>query len=156
MIEFGFKKMKVFFKLLIFKQLKNILFYIMKIKSTKIALIEAVSFYKASSLLKAGSFIKDIAQSGNKREQKTIDCAPKNNRIVQSKKKAPHCCEAFYIQKISRNYFFSDFSILAFNAANKSLLSPKVAAGAFVEELDEVFSVAAFTFFSSSSRKIAV
>jgi hypothetical protein len=36
------------------------------------------------------------------------------------------------------------------------LLSPKVAAGAFVEEeLDEVFSEAVFTFFSSS-RKIAV
>jgi hypothetical protein len=37
-----------------------------------------------------------------------------------------------------------------------SLLSPKVAAGAFVDELDEVFSEADFTFFSSSSRKIAV
>jgi len=31
------------------------------------------------------------------------------------------------------NYFFSAFSILAFNAANTSLLSPKVAAGAFVD-----------------------
>ena len=61
------------------------------------------------------------------------------------------------IFKKSRNYFFSDFSILAFNAANTSLLSPKVAAAAFVDvEADEVFSVAVFTFFSSSSRKIAV
>jgi hypothetical protein len=74
----------------------------------------------------------------------------------KAQKKSPANCGAFYIQKISRNYFFSDFSILAFNAANISLLSPKVAAGAFVDELDEVFSVAVFTFFSSSSRKIAV
>jgi hypothetical protein len=35
--------------------------------------------------------------------------------------------------------FFKIFDILAFNAANISLLSPKVAAGAFVEELDDVF-----------------
>lgn len=70
-------------------------------------------------------------------------------------KKAPHCCGALLFKKI-RNYFFSDFSILAFNAANTSLLSPKVAAGALVVDADEVFSVTAFTFFSSSSRKIAV
>jgi hypothetical protein len=38
-----------------------------------------------------------------------------------------------------RRTFFKIFFILAFNAANISLLSPKVAAGAFVEELDEVF-----------------
>jgi hypothetical protein len=50
--------------------------------------------------------------------------------------------------------FFSDFPFY-FNAANISLLSPKVAAGAFVEELDDVF-LTDFTFFSSSSRKIAV
>lgn len=71
-------------------------------------------------------------------------------------KKSPTLLWDFlYLDKL-KNYFFSVFSILAFNAANTSLLSPKVAAGAFVEELDEVFSVAAFTFFSSSSRKIAV
>lgn len=70
-------------------------------------------------------------------------------------KKVPHCCGTFYLEE-TKNYFFSVFSILAFKAANTSLLSPKVAAGAFVVDADEVFSVAAFTFFSSSSRKIAV
>jgi hypothetical protein len=58
------------------------------------------------------------------------------------KKKLAHC-EASIFKILN---YFSDFSILAFNAANISLLSPKVAAGAFVDELDEVFSVAAFTF----------
>ncbi|MDZ4329262.1 MAG: hypothetical protein U0945_01600, partial [Flavobacterium sp.] len=31
----------------------------------------------------------------------------------KAQKKSPANCGAFYIQKISRNYFFSDFSILA-------------------------------------------
>jgi len=36
----------------------------MKIMCDKSALIEAIFFYKTSSLVKAGSFIKDIAESG--------------------------------------------------------------------------------------------
>jgi hypothetical protein len=60
---------------------------------------------------------------------------------------------AFYFIK-TENYFFSDFSILAFNAANIYHCYLLKVAGV-LEELDEVFSVAVFTF-SSSSRKIAV
>jgi hypothetical protein len=70
-----------------------------------------------------------------------------NNRIepykYRAKKKPAHCCGAFILRKI-KNLFFSVFSILAFNAARTSVLSPKVEA--FAADADEDFSVAVFTF----------
>ena len=72
-----------------------------------------------------------------------------NNRT----KKSPDC-SGLINSRNSENYFFSFFSISAFKPARMSLLSPSVEAGAlFVED---VVSETAFTFFSSSSRKIAV
>jgi hypothetical protein len=56
-----------------------------------------------------------------------------------------------YLRKIKK-LFFLCLSILAFNAARTSVLSPKVEA--FAADADEDFSVAVFTFFLSSSRKI--
>jgi hypothetical protein len=50
-----------------------------------------------------------------------------------------------FFYKKTENYFSLIFPFY-FNAANISLLSPKVAAGAFVEELDDVFSEADFIF----------
>jgi hypothetical protein len=50
-------------------------------------------------------------------------------------------------------FFFSVFSIFAFNPARISLLSPRVEAGALFEA---TASATALTFFSSSSLKIAV
>ena len=56
------------------------------------------------------------------------------------------------VQHDKKKDYLPPFSILAFNSARISLLSPKVdvCAGA------EAVSVAALTFFSSSSLKIAV
>jgi hypothetical protein len=56
------------------------------------------------------------------------------------------------LRKIKK-LFFLCLSILAFNAARTSVLSPKVEA--FAADADEDFSVAV-SHFSSSSRKIAV
>jgi hypothetical protein len=67
-------------------------------------------------------------------------------------KKSPTLLRAFILRKIKKLFF--SVSILAFNAARTSVLSPKVEA--FAADADEDFSVAVFTFFSSSSRKIAV
>jgi hypothetical protein len=72
-------------------------------------------------------------------------------------KKSPAKQRGSPILKRNPEDYFPPFSILAFNSARISLLSPKVDAEALLlldEEL--VFSVAVFTFFSSSSRKIAV
>jgi hypothetical protein len=49
-----------------------------------------------------------------------------------------------YLRKIKK-LFFLCLSILAFNAARTSVLSPKVEA--FAADADEDFSVAVFTFF---------
>ena len=75
--------------------------------------------------------------------------------ITKNQKKSRKLRDFLYSK--SRNityFFFSLFSILAFKPARISLLSPRVAAGAFVAEATA--SATALTAFSSSSRKIAV
>jgi hypothetical protein len=65
----------------------------------------------------------------------------KQDRAHRGKK--PRIAGALYLRKIKK-LFFSVFSILAFNAARTSVLSPKVEA--FAADADEDFSVAVFTF----------
>jgi hypothetical protein len=72
------------------------------------------------------------------------------NQEEPNEKKKAHCA-AFILRKIKK--LFLCLSILAFNAARTSVLSPKVEA--FAADADEDFS-SSFHIFSSSSRKIAV
>ena len=70
------------------------------------------------------------------------------------RKKVPQIAGLSIFKQLKDYFFFSFFSILAFKPARISLLSPRVAAGAF--EAEATASATALTAFSSSSRKIAV